>query len=248
MRTRSSHVILLACGWLSSACGATDDDVLFRPTPPAAFSSASASAACVDTACVDAGSPATVSREVIDAGFVSVLEQARAESAALLPLSPPEPESVSVPAEALRPDAGVEDVSPDEAPAAPVPAPNPTPAACDLVFGDSCYRVSTAPANWFTAEADCSAWGGHLAIIATREEDDFVGSLLPSSIWLGANDASSPFGLWSDGSAIVYTNWAPAQPDVVPSLDCIEKRQVDGEPWFDQPCDNSELYVCERAL
>jgi hypothetical protein len=180
---------------------------------------------------------------VIDAGTVNAFERGRAESAALLPLAPAEADLPL--AEAPGPDAGAAGAPNDAAPAPE--APPAAPGSCDLVFGESCYRVSTALANWFTAEADCNAWGGHLVSISTPEEDVFVGSLLSSSIWLGANDASSPFGVWSDGSAIVYDNWAPGQPDVVPSLDCIEKRQVDGEPWFDQPCDSSEMYVCERA-
>jgi hypothetical protein len=126
------------------------------------------------------------------------------------------------------------------------PAPNPE---CLLAFGESCYRVSTGPAAWLDAERDCEVDGGRLATIDSQEEDEFVGSLLPFSIWLGSISAASPFLLWADGSPITFSHWAPTEPTLLGPLDCIEKRQIEGEPWFDEPCFTGTVwYVCERAL
>jgi hypothetical protein len=88
-----------------------------------------------------------------------------------------------------------------------------------------------------------------LVQIGTAEEDGFVASLSSDNLWLGASDLQTDGSfVWSDGSPIVFSNWGAAQPDAFPGPDCIEKRQEPGEPWYDQPCDNLRLYVCESAF
>lgn len=85
--------------------------------------------------------------------------------------------------------------------------------------------------------------------IDSAEEDGFVASLSALSLWIGASDVAVDGSfVWSDGSAIVFSNWGGAQPDAFPGPDCVEKRQEPGEPWYDQPCGNARLYVCEEPL
>jgi len=139
----------------------------------------------------------------------------------------------------------VVDAAPVPAPFDAAPQPNPE---CPLAFGESCYRVSTGAATWLDAELDCQVDGGHVAMIGSQEEDRFVGNLLPFSIWLGAISAASPFLFWVDGSPFTFGHWAPTEPDMPGPLDCIEKREIDEEPWFDLPClPDTRRYVCERA-
>jgi hypothetical protein len=82
--------------------------------------------------------------------------------------------------------------------------------------------------------------------IDSAEEDAFVANLSGASLWIGASDtAVDGTFVWSDSSPIGFSNWAPEQPDAYAGPDCVEKRQVTGEPWYDQPCDLTKRYVCE---
>jgi hypothetical protein len=113
----------------------------------------------------------------------------------------------------------------------------------------SCYRVATLRATWQAARAECGAWGGALAKVESPEEDQLLAQFVSEDMWLGASDTlfDNVF-VWTDGSPIVFGNWGPAQPDRFPGPDCIQKRSSEGRQWFDQPCDNQWLYVCEKAI
>jgi hypothetical protein len=116
-------------------------------------------------------------------------------------------------------------------------------------FGSSCYRAALMPLPWNAARADCLANGADLVVIDDAREDDFVGGLAESGLWIGATDQSREDEFeWVDGSAVVFDNWGPGQPDAFPGPDCVQKRQEPGEPWYDQPCSSAFLYVCESEL
>lgn len=113
----------------------------------------------------------------------------------------------------------------------------------------TCYFVASTPLGWLDARQLCLSTGRALVKIDSAAEDGFVADLSPASLWIGASDlAVDGAFVWSDGSPIVYSNWGGAQPDAFPGPDCVEKRQEPGEPWYDQPCSNARLYVCEQPL
>ena len=49
---------------------------------------------------------------------------------------------------------------------------------CDGLFDGSCYRVETGMKRWASAGALCLNWGGHLAIITSQAENQFVSDLV----------------------------------------------------------------------
>lgn len=113
----------------------------------------------------------------------------------------------------------------------------------------SCYLVATVRATWQVARADCTTWGGSLVKVETPAEDQLMAQLVTEDMWLGASDtAAENVFVWTDGSPILYGNWGPSQPDRFPGPDCVQKRSTDGRQWFDQPCDNQWLYVCEKPI
>ncbi len=90
------------------------------------------------------------------------------------------------------------------------------------------YDVVSAPGtiSWEDAEAAASAAGGYLATITSREENDFVFSLVNkpaywhgySGPWLGGYQSPAtlqPTGNWRwvTGEAWAYTNWQAGQPN-----------------------------------
>lgn len=134
----------------------------------------------------------------------------------------------------------------------PVPAEPPSVCSDGVLVAEQerCYFVSTEPATWDNARLACITWEGELVKVESLAEDELLESLVVESIWLGASDtAFDNVYVWTDGSPIVFGNWGPQQPDAFAgSIDCIEKRAVEGSLWFDQPCDATHLFVCEKPL
>jgi hypothetical protein len=142
-------------------------------------------------------------------------------------------------------------------PAEPAPDPLPSRDSAAEQCGDgvldgaqtSCYLVATVPATWQGARGECVSWGGDLVKVESSAEDQLLAQLVTQDLWLGASDtALENVFTWSDGSPIGFGNWGPSQPDRFPGPDCIQKRGSEGRLWFDQPCDNSWLFVCEKAI
>lgn len=83
------------------------------------------------------------------------------------------------------------------------------------------YGLTVGRGNWDAMEAEAVARGGHLASIASMSENQFVYSLMPSTIgagalpgcWIGLQRAGLPSWAWSDGSAFSFTSWAPGEPN-----------------------------------
>lgn len=129
----------------------------------------------------------------------------------------------------------------------------PLPDACaDGVLdaeGTTCYLAAAQPASWQTARAICEDWAGALVKVESSAEDLFIGELVTDSAWIGASDTDvDNVFVWTDGSAIEFGSWGFQQPDRFPGPDCVEKRQTPGKLWFDQPCFNERLFICERPV
>jgi hypothetical protein len=144
----------------------------------------------------------------------------------------------------LPPDAGnaaeVADAASDGG--APVPTPCPQGA---LGPDATCFYLADSLAAWSDAGQACLDAGRLLVQIDSAEEDAFIATLSPWSVWIGASDTvvDGTF-VWTDGSPILFSNWGLAQPDAYAGPDCVEKREGD-ELWYDQPCDIPKRYVCE---
>ena len=90
--------------------------------------------------------------------------------------------------------------------------------------GDSAYVIVQGP-TWEEAEANAVKLGGHLVTINDAAEnqwlvDQYYGStklsesLETPSIWIGLNDlAIESSWVWSSGEILLYSNWAPGEPD-----------------------------------
>jgi hypothetical protein len=124
----------------------------------------------------------------------------------------------------------------------------------------TCFVVSGAAATWQGAADDCAALDMQLASVTTGQQDDFIATLTPAAVWLGARDpafftfpafanpAANAFS-WLDGTLVTSINWAAGEPSAGVGEFCVEKsNQAGGEPWFDRDCNELKLYVCQRTL
>jgi hypothetical protein len=84
-----------------------------------------------------------------------------------------------------------------------------------LPFGGHYYLFPMVPAQWWDAEDWCEARSGHLPCLSSTAEDDFVWQLGGRmNFWLGINDqAQEGVFAWVSGEPVIYTNWAPGEPN-----------------------------------
>ncbi|XP_054027247.1 macrophage mannose receptor 1 [Dryobates pubescens] len=135
-------------------------------------------------------------------------------------------------------------------------------------FNYKCFKVfasnATSRLPWHAARDACTQLGGNLASIPNQQVQAFLLYHLKAAttdVWIGMNDINRELTfLWTDGSSVSYTNWAPGAPEKKQSYfnhydlemltdfsietDCVSMVRSDGR-WRDQSCDNEAGYICQ---
>ncbi|XP_035770070.1 asialoglycoprotein receptor-like 1 isoform X1 [Neolamprologus brichardi] len=122
-------------------------------------------------------------------------------------------------------------------------------------YQSSCYLVSITSITWSKAEEQCKAHGGHLLVLNTAEELDYISRIVPIkyTYWIGLVERHHE-GQWSWVDGTDYrstpTFWDEGQPDdwdngedcgqLHPSKTC-ERRL-----WNDAHCNITCRYICEK--
>ncbi len=129
-----------------------------------------------------------------------------------------------------------------------VPPPTTTALECTpgwTEFQGHCYKAQSTNRYWADAELDCVNFGGHLASVHSRAEQDLVDSFFTSGnyFWIGGTGTGYHDGWrWSDGSAWDYECWYDETSSS--SYQCLRSRAAYG--WANYYCSNNAYpYVCK---
>ncbi|KAL7381126.1 hypothetical protein ABVT39_000944 [Epinephelus coioides] len=116
-------------------------------------------------------------------------------------------------------------------------------------FNGRCYKYVATDMTWADAEIFCMSEGAHLVSIHSQDEQNFVRSLIRNfdhaegPTWIGISDAHKEgTWMWSDGSAVNFTNWYPGTPDSGDTQNCAYTNCV--TQWNDYPCSTYYPSVC----
>lgn len=92
-----------------------------------------------------------------------------------------------------------------------------SPATWPGEFGGSRYLIVHESLTWQEAADRCTEMGGHLLTITSREENDYIVSILPEKplncYWTGMYQISDGTWLTVTGEKADYFNWAPNEPN-----------------------------------
>ncbi|KAI3372334.1 hypothetical protein L3Q82_022826 [Scortum barcoo] len=124
-------------------------------------------------------------------------------------------------------------------------------------FQGSCYLLSTTTVTWSTAEKQCQTHGGHLVVLNSAEELDYISRVTEVSelYWIGLVERQHEgHWCWVDGTDFnsTPTFWDEGQPDNWDyrenGEDCgqihgYEKRRR--KMWNDADCNLLNRYICE---
>ena len=122
-----------------------------------------------------------------------------------------------------------------------------------VAFGDHHYTLvdEVEDLSWAGARDRCAADGGHLAVVTSAEEAQFIADLCDGRyMFLGASDeAEEGTWAWVDGTEWSFTHWMDGQPnDYTGEEDYL--ATYDGGQWVDVDASGSDFwmptgYICE---
>ncbi|XP_056340554.1 macrophage mannose receptor 1-like isoform X3 [Oenanthe melanoleuca] len=154
---------------------------------------------------------------------------------------------------------------PSAAPSAPGGCP-----AGWILFKNQCYKFFGSGYDfWSTGRRVCMSLGGNLASIPNEQVQAFLTYHLKDAsndLWIGLNDILSELNfVWSDGSAVSYTNWAKDSPQLVEHVlydslhpeggrylqqfDCVSLKRGpadDTGKWNNEECYSYRGYICQK--
>ncbi|RWS20745.1 hypothetical protein B4U80_12016, partial [Leptotrombidium deliense] len=123
------------------------------------------------------------------------------------------------------------------------------PKLCDdqwSLAGNKCLFKNETSADWNENRVNCRAMGASMVKIDSKEENELLIDMIKkdkkdaSYYWTGGRIVFIGAKLfeWSDGSAMVYKNWASTEPNSVDHKNgaCINIHAQQGE-WYDYVCD-----------
>ncbi len=135
-----------------------------------------------------------------------------------------------------------------------------------VAFRKHHYKFFAESLSWTAAKQRCEAMGGHLPIVESAAENDFLvqmadkgfpnaGRTGMEAVWLGMTDAAHEGSWqWIDGSLLTYGNWFKNQPNNKQNNEHFGilwlsdgKSHPVGE-WCDQPdtsAQHSLAFICE---
>eukprot|EP00911_Craspedida_sp_UC1_P000357 UC1_evm1s275 len=139
-----------------------------------------------------------------------------------------------------------------------------------IKFGESTYEVLSDTMTWDEAQAVALARShegssGHLVVIDSKRESDFLFDAVSKGFWLGATDSETE-GEWkwapgtpeagavfwnggADGKAVtgMYTDWNAGEPNNAGDEHCAEARGVTNLLWNDIACGTKLTVVVEYS-
>ncbi|MEO0779205.1 MAG: lectin-like protein, partial [Bacteroidota bacterium] len=81
-------------------------------------------------------------------------------------------------------------------------------------FNNSRYFYASTSISWGTAQDRAEAIGGHLVVINSAEENQYIQNNVNTRIWIGLSDEAQEGNFrWVNGDPVDYTNWNPGEPN-----------------------------------
>ncbi|XP_066292800.1 apolipoprotein(a)-like [Branchiostoma lanceolatum] len=116
---------------------------------------------------------------------------------------------------------------------------------------DYCFKVYGMAETWSGANATCGFDGGFLAAPKTQNLNDEILNLLQDNddghYWIGLVKSDDDRWQWADGTAPVFTAWAPDEPNNYGGREGCGQVRTEGSEWNDVPCGNKYHFVCQTG-
>ncbi|XP_026798213.2 CD209 antigen-like protein C [Pangasianodon hypophthalmus] len=116
------------------------------------------------------------------------------------------------------------------------------------------YFMTTEKKSWNDARQDCRSKGADLAIITSREDQEFLSKIFKGTeAWIGLIDiAEEGMWKWVDGTTLTNGFWWDEEPnDYNNDEDCAvtgsKFAKAEIRTWADYPCNIPVLAICQMS-
>ncbi|GAA6094120.1 CD209 antigen-like protein E isoform X1 [Tachysurus ichikawai] len=119
------------------------------------------------------------------------------------------------------------------------------------LFNSSLYYISTKSNSWNESRQDCRKSLADLAIINSKEEQEFLYQLHDQKSWIGLSkrDAKDVWK-WVDGTPLTTEYWGYGEPNKFGEEYCVVTGYwcKNPESWADFLCKTMAHYICEKIF
>ncbi|RWS22078.1 hypothetical protein B4U80_11710 [Leptotrombidium deliense] len=129
------------------------------------------------------------------------------------------------------------------------------------LVGNKCIYKNDTSADWNENRINCQAMDASMVKIKSKEENELLINMINKEnkgakyYWIGGRNTfiGSKIFEWSDGSAMIYKNWATGDPNNVDHKNgaCANIHLPEGE-WYDYYCDMAVSWtvgqLCEKKI
>lgn len=119
-----------------------------------------------------------------------------------------------------------------------------------MEYEKHCYFLSSFKLTWQNAENMCLNRGGYLAIINSKEEQNFLEKIIAGrTVWFGLTDQETENTFkWVDGTTLTPTSfsyWDEGEPNnEFGNEHCVQVWRQG--KWNDEICNETSYAVCEK--
>ncbi|XP_029928978.1 C-type lectin domain family 4 member E isoform X2 [Myripristis murdjan] len=114
-----------------------------------------------------------------------------------------------------------------------------------LPFDSECYYLSRHRLNWEESQRNCTARGGHLAIITNQRLQSFLSTEGSVRYWIGLRHSGTKWA-WANNTVLGVSYWAEdgskGDCGVLSGGDPPEKS------WIKAPCFAHTYYICQLQM
>ncbi|XP_026011318.1 lactose-binding lectin l-2-like [Astatotilapia calliptera] len=123
-------------------------------------------------------------------------------------------------------------------------------------FNGRCYKYVATHMSWADAELYCVSQRANLVSIYSREEEEFVKSLIKNFdhaerwTWIGLSDIHKEGRwMWSDGCAVSFVYWDTSEPNNSGTKEhCVHTNVREVKKWNDHQCSLNLASVCATQI
>ncbi|XP_030630453.1 macrophage mannose receptor 1-like [Chanos chanos] len=123
-----------------------------------------------------------------------------------------------------------------------------------MKFQGKCYKIELDQKTWGEARESCRDMGGNLISIVNEQQQAFLTTKLlgvHTALWIGFTARTSGRWLWTDGSAVKFTNWDLGEKGKFWGAHCaimLSRRDSGMGKWKSRNCEETNGFICRRPL
>ena len=107
----------------------------------------------------------------------------------------------------------------------------------------------STPVNWLDAQSSCAIWGGDLTSITTERENNYLNTLITSSVgncWIGLNDRDvEGMYTWIDGTTFTQPSFVTTSSNNEAN-DCVQI--INDAGWESVSCLSTlNSFICKAS-